>query len=79
MVCRAELITPELEAAVRQEVATADDFAQVRAALLRKYGRFLEPILNRIKETSADSQTNQRIDELIKAALEELRNPTSGG
>jgi hypothetical protein len=77
MVCRAELITPELEAAVRQEVATAADFDHVRAALLHKYGRFLEPILNRLKETSVDSQTSQRIDELIKAALEELRNPSS--
>lgn len=69
LVCRAELITPEVESAVlRQVVRLGDGSAEVRDSALKalqKEGRFLEPILNRIKNKVDDDAIKSRIDELI--------------
>jgi hypothetical protein len=69
LVCRAELITPEMEAAVREQVVKlGDESAEVRDAatnVLRERGRFLEPILERIQEKTEDPATRSRIDDLL--------------
>jgi hypothetical protein len=70
MVCRAELITPEKEATVNDEILNlGDESAKVRESARRalsRQGRFLEPILRRIQDKTDDEAIKTRIDDLIK-------------
>ncbi|MDT4954810.1 MAG: hypothetical protein QOJ02_2948 [Acidobacteriota bacterium] len=69
LVGRAEVITPEMERSVQQQVGRlSDPSPEVREAAMqdiRKYGRFSEPILKRILETERDLVVAERIRKLI--------------
>lgn len=70
LVGRAEVITPEMERNVQQQVSQlSDPSPQVRDAAMqeiRKYGRFSEPILKRILENERDEVVRERIRKLIE-------------
>ena len=69
LVGRAELITPEMEKAVQNQVSMlADPSREVREGAMqniRKYGRFSEPILKRILENEQSDLIRERIREVI--------------
>ncbi|HYG77213.1 MAG TPA: hypothetical protein VEK08_19570 [Planctomycetota bacterium] len=71
MVGRAEIITPELEAAVNKHVAAlADSEFEVRERAsreIKKLGRFAEPVLKRVQATAVDPEVRVRAGDLIKA------------
>jgi hypothetical protein len=73
LVGRAEVITPEMEKSVQQQVNRLGDPRGREEAMLaiRKYGRFSEPILKRILEHEQNSQIRARIKQLIET-------PTAG-
>lgn len=70
LVGRAEVITPEMERRVQQQVSQlSDPSPQVRETAMqeiRKYGRFSEPILKRILENEKDEAVRERIRALIE-------------
>ncbi|MFY9609583.1 MAG: hypothetical protein WAU45_13320 [Blastocatellia bacterium] len=72
LVGRMEVITPETEQAIRHQVAKLrDSSADIRseaARIIRKHGRFSEPVLKSIREKTSDAKLRARIDELIVAA-----------
>jgi hypothetical protein len=69
LVCRAEVITPEVEAAVREQVVNLGDSSpEVRSAAaktLHERPRFLQPILERIQEKTDDPAIKSRINDLL--------------
>lgn len=73
LVGRAEVITPEMERSVQQQVSQlSDPSPQVREQAMqeiRKYGRFSEPILKRLLTTEKDANVRARIEQLIKAPV----------
>jgi hypothetical protein len=72
LVARMEVITPETEEAIRQQVARLrDSSADIRseaAKIIRKHGRFSEPVLKSIRAKTSDVKLRARIDELIVVA-----------
>src|SRR5947209_1557159 len=70
LVGRAEVITPEMEKRVQQQISLLrDPSPQVRDEAMqeiRKYGRFSEPILKRLLETENDPEVRSRIKTLIE-------------
>ena len=70
LMARTEIVTPEMERAIAQQVANlADSSSEVREQALkaiRAYGRFAEPVLKRIREKTVDQETRSQIDKLIK-------------
>jgi hypothetical protein len=70
LVGRTELITPEMERSVQQQVdllgAPSAKVREDAAREIRKYGRFSEPILKRILETEKDGSMRRRIQQLIE-------------
>jgi hypothetical protein len=71
LVGRAEVITPEMEKSVQQQVSLLSDASpEVRSraeAEIKKYGRFSEPILKRLLEQESDAVLRARISNLIAA------------
>jgi hypothetical protein len=69
LVGRAEVITPEMERSVEQQISRLRDSSpQVREVAMegiRKYGRFSEPILKRLLGTESDGAIRERIRKLI--------------
>ena len=69
LMARTEIITPEMEQAIAQEVARlTDSSSEVREQALkaiRVYGRFAEPVLQRIRANTVDQETRSRIDKLL--------------
>ena len=69
LMARTEIITPEMELAIEQQVEKlADPSVEVREQALkaiRAYGRFSEPVLKRIREKTVDRETRSRIDKLL--------------
>jgi hypothetical protein len=69
LVGRTEVITPEMEKSVKEQVRLLSDSSpKVRAetaAAIQKYGRFSEPILKRIIEDEKDATVRARIKRLI--------------
>ena len=69
LVGRTEVITPEMEKSVKEQVSRLNDASpQVRAdaaAAIRKYGRFYEPILKQIVEHEQDPANRARIKPLL--------------
>lgn len=67
---RAEVITPEMEQNVRQQVgllrSVAPDTRKKAQNHLKKYGRFYEPILKRILESERDVKVRSQIQKLIE-------------
>jgi hypothetical protein len=72
LMARTEIITPEMEQMITQQVAKlADSSSEVRERALKAihaYGRFAEPVLKRIREKTLDQETRSQIDKLIKKA-----------
>ena len=70
LVGRTELITPEMETDVTTQVVKLKDPANRQAALkaINKYGRFVEPILNQIR----DRNTNPQVKTAVSRLLEEM-------
>jgi hypothetical protein len=75
MVGRAELLTPDMEGDIARHVAalssTDFDAREKASAALQKLGRFTEPALKRIINTSRDQEVQSR----AKKLLEEIRQP----
>src|SRR5437764_7242505 len=73
LVGRAEVITPEMERNVQQQVSQlGDPSPQVRDTAMqeiRKYGRFSEPILKRLLITEKDASVRERIEQLINSPV----------
>ncbi len=69
---RAEVITPEMEQAVRKQVgflrSNSKKIREQAQANLKKYGRFYEPILKSILETEKDEKVRTQIRELIEVS-----------
>jgi len=69
LVGRAEILTPEMEAAIAAQAAKlGNDSIETREAAmaaLRKYGRFAEPTLRKILATTEDAEVKVRIKNLI--------------
>ncbi|MDT4897959.1 MAG: hypothetical protein QOH25_3036 [Acidobacteriota bacterium] len=69
LVGRAEVITPQMEKTVQQQISLLrDQSPEVRetaAREIRKYGRFSEPILKRLLEQESDALVRSRIRKLI--------------
>jgi hypothetical protein len=69
LVGRTEVITPEMEKSVKEQVKLLNDSSpKVRAeaaTAIQKYGRFSEPILKRIIEDEKDPTLRARIKRLI--------------
>jgi len=70
LVGRSEVITPEMERNVRQQVSLLKDASpEVRAEAaqtIRKYGRFSEPILKSLLEKESDALMRARIRKLLE-------------
>jgi hypothetical protein len=79
MVGRAEVITPETENQLRQQLTHAragDAVAHAQAlAELRKLGRFAQPALQRVTRNSSDAQFNQFAWELLQSAAKHESSP----
>jgi hypothetical protein len=73
LVGRAEVITPEMERKVQQQVSQlSDPSPQVRETAMqeiRKYGRFSEPILKRLLLTEKDASVREKIEQLINSPV----------
>ena len=71
LVGRAEVITPETEKSVQQQVKMLGDpssgVREEAMLAIRKYGRFSEPILKRILENERNELMRKRIEELIES------------
>lgn len=71
LVGRAEVVTPEMEQAVKRQVSLLRSPSEAtRAAAraeLKKYGRFYEPILRSILQTEKDAAVRTQIEQLIAA------------
>lgn len=69
LVGRAEVITPQMEKSVQQQIGLlADPSPEVRQAAeseIRKFGRFSEPILKRLLQQESDARARLRIRQLI--------------
>ena len=69
LVGRTEIVTPEMEKSVREQVTRLNDpspaVRNAAAASIKTYGRFSEPILKRILEDEKDAMLRARIKRLI--------------
>ena len=72
LVGRIELITPETQKAVEDQVTKLKDSAaeinDVAMSIKREHGRFSEPILKSILEKTTDARLRARIERVIKLA-----------
>jgi hypothetical protein len=71
LVGRAEVITPEMERHVQQQVGLLQDpsprVRELARSEIQKYGRFAEPILKRLLTSEKEAGVRTRIEELINA------------
>ncbi len=74
LVGRMEVITPEMERAIQQQVAklksASPDIQSIARMIIRKHGRFSEPVLKSILERTTDAKLRSRIEQIIKTASE---------
>jgi hypothetical protein len=68
LVGRTELITPEMEKDVTSQIVKLNDQAGRQAALkaIKKYGRFVEPILTQIQGRNTDPQIRTAVSRLLE-------------
>ena len=75
LVGRTEIITPEMEKSVREQVSRLNDpspaVRSAAAASIKKYGRFSEPILKRMLDDENDAALRARIKRLIETSASE--------
>lgn len=73
LVGRAELVTPEMEGDVAEQLARLDDPSErVRESALKeinKYGRFTDTILRQVSVHATDQQTKLRVERLMRATV----------
>ena len=73
LVGRTELITPEMEKDVAEQLVKLDDPSEsVRDAAtkeINKYGRFIEPILNQVYEHNTDSKVRSAMERFLAKML----------
>jgi hypothetical protein len=71
LVGRLEVVTPEIESTLRQQVARLADtpagIATTAKAIWRKHGRFSEPILKGLLKTEKNSIIKTRIEKIIRS------------
>ncbi|HKS41020.1 MAG TPA: hypothetical protein VJX74_10455 [Blastocatellia bacterium] len=74
LVGRMEVITPEMERAIQQQVAklesASSDIQSIARTIIRKHGRFSEPVLKSILEKTTNTKLRRRIEQIIKTASE---------
>ncbi len=74
LVGRMEIITPEMERAIQQQVANLEsaspDLQSIARTIIRKHGRFSEPVLKSILEKTTDRKLRSRIEQIIKTTSE---------
>jgi hypothetical protein len=74
LVGRAEVITPEMEKSVQEQVGQLnDERAEVRESAMqaiRQYGRFSEPILKRLLTNETNPKVREQIRKLIETPTE---------
>lgn len=72
LVGRTEVITPEMEHAVKRQVtllrSPSESVRQGSRETLKKFGRFYQPILRSILQTETDPAVRTQIEQLIAAA-----------
>jgi hypothetical protein len=72
LVGRMELITPEMEQAIMEQVtrlgSSSVEIQSAAMQALRQHGRFAEPILNGVLATTQDAQLRARLAQIIKSA-----------
>lgn len=72
LIGRTEVITPEMEKAVKKQVSRLNDASpRIREqaySSIQKLGRFYEPILRRIVENERDETVRLRLQRLLKAS-----------
>jgi hypothetical protein len=72
------VITPEMEKALQKQVSMlGDPSSRVRGEamlVIRKYGRFSEPILKRILENERNEPMRKRIKEVIELTASKQPN-----
>lgn len=75
LVGRTELITPEMERDVTEQLFKLEDpSASVRDAAMKeinKYGRFIDPIINQVYEHTTDSRVRQAVERLMEKMLKD--------
>ena len=75
LVGRTEIITPEMENSVKEQVSRLSDASPAvradAASSIKKYGRFSEPILKQIMADEADPALRARIRRLIETSASE--------
>jgi hypothetical protein len=75
LVGRTEIITPEMEKSVREQVSRLNNpspaVRSAAAASIKKYGRFSEPILKRMLDDESDAALRARIKRLIETSASE--------
>jgi hypothetical protein len=74
LVGRMEVITLEMERAIQQQVAklesASSDIQSIARTIIRKHGRFSEPVLKSILEKTTDTKLRWRIKQIMKTASE---------
>jgi hypothetical protein len=69
LVGRVEIITPEMENEIRHQAAglkgSAIDVQGAAAEIMRKHGRFAEPVLKTLLGETNDPELRERIQQLI--------------
>jgi hypothetical protein len=72
LVCRTEIITPEMEASLQANLsklqsASAEERAAAKRAI-EQYGRFAEPVLKRLLKKTSDTTLQLQITQLMKTS-----------
>jgi hypothetical protein len=77
LVGRTEVITPEMEQAIRRQLEplndASPDLSSVAMQVIRSHGRFAEPILKEMIEKTTDERQRRALDQILRvsrAALE---------
>ncbi len=70
LVGRTEIISPETEQSIEQELSTlrSSSIDDVAMKIKREHGRFAEPVLKMILEKTTDAKARTRIERLIKSS-----------
>jgi hypothetical protein len=66
LVGRIEIITPEMENEIKSSLSDSSrDLNQVAEEIMRKHGRFAEPVLKDVLEKTSDPELRTRIQQII--------------
>jgi len=69
LVGRIEIITPEMEKEIESSLRDSSrDLNDVAEEIMRKHGRFAEPVLKDVLEKTSDAELRNRIQQIINYA-----------